>query len=89
MFEIGNFVYGPNGRQPAHVPEQEYETKPGSKKRVMPNSFFSLGQPVPGSGHKSEADLREFGSATPGAFNADQDNEAIMEEDEFSDAEGH
>ena len=53
----------------------------------MPTSFFQLGQQVPDSGHKSEADLREFGSATPGAFNEQQDD-AIIEEEEFSDAEG-
>ena len=54
----------------------------------MPASFFSLGMPMPGSGHKSETDLREFGSATPFKTGAADDdmNGAIEEGDEYSDA---
>ena len=56
--ELGNFVYP---GEPGNTPQQEFVQKFGSKKRsrTMPASFFNLGQPTPGSGHKSEADLRE------------------------------
>ena len=92
LTEIGNFVYGP---APGNSPQVEFQQKFGSKKRTrtMPSSF-SLGQQPPGSGHRSEADRREFGSATPGAFDDkmhDVDDDQIIEEegDEFSDAHGH
>ena len=89
---IGSFVY----EEPGNTPQQTFFQKFGSKKRTrtMPASF-NLGQPAPGSGHKSEADLRENQEVTLQPFNngryeARSPEDAIIEEaDEYSDAQGH
>jgi hypothetical protein len=60
----------------------------------MPASF-SLGQPAPGSGHKSEADLNEVQGPTMlpfnnGRYETRSPEDAIIEEaDEYSDAQGN
>ena len=64
--------------------QQEYVQKPGSKKRVMPSSLYSLGQKNPGSGHKSDGDFNQgFGNTS--VFNDAKDHQ--IEDEDFDDAE--